>query len=104
MLYRRIFTLRAQWFRVLWYINFAVVLIYLIILIVLQTTACRPISDIWNHLGTCLPDLNQMAAIGFVNAAIDLSVLVLPIRMVWKLQLSRYNKIAISSVFALGLL
>ena len=77
---------------------------YTIVMIALQCTTCHPVSKLWSSPGACTPDIHQMGAMGFINAALDFSILLMPIRMVWSLKMSRKQKIAISGVFALGLL
>ena len=74
----------------------------LIILVALDCTACKPISTIWNAPGSCLPDATRSSIFGFVNVGVDLAILVLPLRMVWSLQMSQRQKIAICGVFCLG--
>ena len=39
---------------------------------------------------------------GFLNAILDTLILVLPIRMVWSLQMSFKQKLGVSAIFALG--
>ena len=39
---------------------------------------------------------------GFLNAILDTLILVLPIRMVWSLQMSSKQKLGVSAIFALG--
>ena len=45
----------------------------------------------------------DIALMGFLNAVIDLLILLLPIRMVWTLQMSPKRKVAVSAIFGLGL-
>ena len=45
---------------------------------------------------------NTIGIMGFLNAAIDMLILLLPIRMVWTLQMSPKRKMAVSGIFALG--
>lgn len=65
---------------------------------------CRPISAFWTTEGTCL-DFKQFA-IGYaiVNIISDFAVWLMPIPRVWNIQLPRPQKIALSLIFALGLL
>lgn len=65
---------------------------------------CKPISAFWTTKGTCL-DFRQFA-IGYaiVNIITDFAVWLMPIPSVWKIQLPRAQKIALSLIFALGLL
>ena len=39
---------------------------------------------------------------GFINAFIDLLVLLLPVRMVWNLQLPVKRRLAVGGIFGLG--
>ena len=41
---------------------------------------------------------------GSVNAAIDLSILLLPIPMVWQLKMARRQKTAVTGILGLGLM
>ena len=103
-LYQRLFSLRTRWFRILWWTYAVLVAVYLVLLIVLQRTTCIPVHIIWDQPGSCLPDIPRMAAMGFLNAALDLMILILPIRTVWSLQMATKRKWAVSAVFGLGTL
>ena len=79
---------------------------YTIALFIIALTQCspRPLSTAWTHPGTCIPNQTSAATMGAINALIDLTILLLPIRMVCTLQMSRKQKYLICSVFALGLI
>ncbi|XXH01708.1 hypothetical protein Hte_008069 [Hypoxylon texense] len=66
--------------------------------------SCTPIASYWDHSipGTCLDSLliGWMNAIG--NIVTDLIVLILPIPVVWRLNLKRGRKWAVLGIFALG--
>ena len=82
----------------------AVSVALLVALLAFQCTQCTPISSIWNDLGSCLPSQTKTSSHGFINALIDSAILVLPIRMVWSLQMPQKQKLAICGVFGLGML
>ena len=107
MLYYRVFSLRARWFRIAWWANVGLLASY-VIGITLQTfLQCAPqsISTFWNPDDPCHAASNPHAvAFGCWNAFVDLTILVLPVRMVWSLQMSRKQKIAVSGIFLLGLM
>ncbi len=52
----------------------------------------------------CRPNFALAKIVGAVNAAIDLTILLLPVPMVWGLQMPRKRKIAVSGIFGMGLL
>ena len=104
-LYKRVFNLRLMWFRIAWWCCIALVAINFLILLTVNLSQCapHPPSALWNNRELC-GGFNKTSAVvmGFINAAIDLAILVLPIRMMWLLQMPKKQKIAISSVFGLG--
>ena len=67
---------------------------------------CRPFSYIWNQLqeGNCDARVRFWVAIGVSHLVIDVLILLLPVRMVWKLQVSLNTKIGLYVLFGLGLL
>ena len=107
MLYRRIFGLRVLWFRIAWWINVVLVIIYFVALLagLLKQCGSVPVSTIWLAPATCAHNRKETfapAVMGFLNAVLDTLILVLPIRMVWSLQMSRRQKFGVSGIFALG--
>ncbi|KAJ5582993.1 hypothetical protein N7535_001613 [Penicillium sp. DV-2018c] len=72
--------------------------------------ACSPISYFWERanptsVGTCIP-ITTMVNIGYfystVTIVCDLSLGVLPIFPIWKLQMNRRTKIAVGGILGLG--
>lgn len=107
MLYRRIFTLRVRWFRIAWWANVGLLLGYYIGINLQTLLQCRPqsISHFWNPESPCRPSGNaHVVFFECWNALVDLTILLLPMRMVWSLQMSRKQKIAVSGIFLLGLM
>lgn len=105
-LYRRIFNLRLFWFRLAWWCCIVIVSLYCITLVVDDVVQCKttPLHAGTTDLKLCWHRELQAAIMGYLNAAIDLTILVLPIRMVWILQMERRQKMAIGGVFGLGLM
>ena len=106
MLYRRIFSLRVLWFRIAWWLNVVLVITYFAALLagLLQQCGPVPISTLWRSPAICAPTSGTAgpAIMGFLNATLDTLILVLPIRMVWSLQMSFKQKFGVSAIFALG--
>lgn len=68
---------------------------------------CRPIDFNWNlenPEGHCGNQNAAFAAVGIVDIATDTIIISLPVPMVLKLKLPLSKKIAVISVFAVGLL
>lgn len=104
LLYRRIFNLAKPWFRVAWYSNAFFVIGFCIAILVALPFQCKgkPLSTIWDSPADCKTNHNDPVIIGFVNAVIDMFILILPIRMVWVLQISAKRKLAVCCIFGLG--
>ena len=65
---------------------------------------CLPIQALWDPTvsGTCINLITFFVASGAVNVAIDFAILVLPLPMIWSLEIERHHKYALSGVFLLG--
>ena len=68
--------------------------------------ACNPRHKIWtpSEPGTCISLAAMLISVAAVNAVSDMTILVLPVYQVWRLQLSTAKKIGVSGVFSTGLL
>lgn len=68
---------------------------------------CIPMEAIWNRTikGKCVPDRLEVAYIlGGINIFTDLAVAILPLPVIWNLNLRRSQKLALSGLFGLGCL
>ena len=91
---------------VLIWLNF----IYYMVYVFLAIFYCTPIEKGWSQRiyppikGKCL-DLRVPYIIGAaINTASDLSIVILPQFVIWKLQLSCKKKIGLCAIFLIGLL
>ncbi|KAF2464557.1 uncharacterized protein BDR25DRAFT_95504 [Lindgomyces ingoldianus] len=69
--------------------------------------ACNPREKIWNKLrqeGHCMNYNAVVLATGYFNIISDVAILLLPVRSVWQLSIPLRKKVAISFLFATGLL
>ena len=66
---------------------------------------CRPISLHWDKTedGSCAEISHLSVAGAATSAAYDAVIVLLPLPVVWKLQMSTTKKIGVSVTFALGL-
>lgn len=68
---------------------------------------CKPIAKAWNPLiedGHCLNIRALSTAVAIFNLLTDISILILPLRAIWNLELSKRKKAALSSVFLVGVM
>lgn len=64
-----------------------------------QLFGCTPINKNWGH---CIVSTRVGLAYGSLNFISDLFIFVLPMPMVWRLQLSRRGKLGVTLVFMSG--
>ncbi len=55
------------------------------------------------HHTTCGSLIDSAVATGLINAMIDLGIILLPLPIVWKLQMPKAKKITLTLMFGLGL-
>ncbi|OQE00555.1 hypothetical protein PENVUL_c050G08103 [Penicillium vulpinum] len=82
------------------------VLLYWVSAILTIALLCRPVAYNWDHTisGSCGDVLKiQYASAGF-NMGIDLGVVLLPLPIVWRLQMSSRKKTGVTASFAIGVL
>jgi hypothetical protein len=102
LLYLRAFTLRP--FRIACWVLMAVVVAYGVAATVATILQCAPMVRAWDKSvpGTCF----DIVAFWYANAsytiATDLILLVLPMRVIWGLQLRAMQKVAVLMAFAMG--
>ncbi|KAL8781985.1 MAG: hypothetical protein Q9213_005750 [Squamulea squamosa] len=91
-----------------WALYFVVGLwtVYFVIHTPIVIFQCIPVQKAWHPKmkGHCLDLIKLGVSSGYINIVHDFLILVLPIPMVWSLQLSSKMKLAISGIFATGTL
>ena len=72
--------------------------------IITDLLSCRPLSKIWDPLqpGVCENIIKTLIAHSSCNMAIDFIIILLPMTMLWRLQMATYRKIELTIIFALG--
>ncbi|KAJ3499467.1 hypothetical protein NLG97_g308 [Lecanicillium saksenae] len=65
---------------------------------------CRPIAALWDPTkGTCGNEQAGYSSVSGIELVIDIFIILLPLPVVWRLNTSTTSKIAMSSLFGLGL-
>ncbi|KAK9423059.1 putative Integral membrane protein [Seiridium unicorne] len=91
----------------------AIVLIFNIVYMFIAIAQCQPIDYFWNRVtsvsikGTCVSKelgSGSTYAATAVNAFADLTLGLLPIALVWNVELNRRAKISVAGILALGIL
>lgn len=103
LLYCRIFG-NVRWFKwVCWFLT-ASVAMYAIASVVATIFQCSPIPRAFNRQieGTCINNAQFWYANAGFSVATDLLILLMPMPLVYQLQIPRIQKIALVIVFALG--
>lgn len=101
-LVRQITTLRRVYIGIM-----ALVVVWTIAQIVIVLTACLPIASNWdpNIEGSCtIPPQIQFLMNSIGNIVTDVIILVLPLPVVWRLELRRPQKLMLIGIFCLGFL
>ncbi|KAL2065587.1 hypothetical protein VTL71DRAFT_3257 [Oculimacula yallundae] len=102
-MYRRIFPVDEFFFQS--QIVGASVLVWWLVGSVLTIVSCLPVSRLWigpSAGGYCFDFNIYWMSMGAVEIVIDTLLLILPVRMVLGLQLSRQQKVLVVGIFALG--
>ena len=75
---------------------------------IVEIFQCTPREKIWNPLfegGSCPIHMPaHMLASGIINLVSDITILVLPQKIIWKLRISTNKKVGVSLLFAIGIL
>ncbi|KAK4506022.1 hypothetical protein PRZ48_003987 [Zasmidium cellare] len=105
LLYKRIFGVYEKFRKVIW-AAIGLVVSYFIICTVLALAGCQPTSYFWNkhQPGKCINEVQFFRWNGVTNLILDFVVLLIPMPMVWNLQLRLRQKLAFTAIFGLGLL
>lgn len=102
-MYLRIFSAYRP-FQIASYVMLAFIVVPSLIIIMVTILSCRPIAYFWNRDldGQCL----DVTALAYANSAFavaqDLLLIVLPVIMLWNLNMSRRRKCLIALMFAVG--
>lgn len=81
--------------------------IYGIILVPIFIAACNPVEASWDpllHEEKCWPWMYHSLAALTLNVLLDVTIVVMPIPVVWSIQMPTKKKIGVTAMFSIGLL
>ena len=104
LFYSRVFTNQSRVFRHAIYITHGINVAWLLSIWLAALLICRPIEQFWVSDGTGTCGSNSMLLVGcsITNILVDLIILMIPLPVLWKLQLKLGKKLLISAVFTCG--
>ncbi|KAG9235563.1 hypothetical protein BJ875DRAFT_458794 [Amylocarpus encephaloides] len=100
-LYKRIFVTKR--FTMVCNVLLGVVAVWVTIMTFMGIFNCTPVDAFWTGKGKCVNFKQFALGYAAVNIGTDLIIWVLPVPMVWKLQLPIGQKISLTLIFILGL-
>ena len=109
LLYYRIFGVIRwlRWFRWLLAAVWSIVLLYFIVSVLVVVFECKPVAFYWDktiETGSCINHNQFYRWSGVANLLIDFTIWILPMPVVWHLNLNTREKLSVSVIFLLGLL
>lgn len=86
------------------YFVIALILGWWVAVVLVVIFSCHTITGNWDETieATCIDSRAFYLGNSIVNILSDVIILVLPVQMVWRLQISRGEKVALTSIFGLG--
>lgn len=105
LFYRRIFlTQKGELFDWVLRVFMAIIIIFYGTTTLIKIWLCAPREKIWDHSvpGHCLSISSLFNASGLFNWLTDILILLIPVKTLWRLQMSARKKAGIAAVFTLG--
>ena len=92
-------------FRLVVYVFVALTAVYMVGCFITFFALCRPLSKNWNPFqkGKCGNQYLAFLLSAIFNLSLDLAIFFLPMPMLWNLQMSTSRKLALTLLFAVGL-
>jgi hypothetical protein len=102
LLYRRIFV--TQTFRISTTILMVLILAWVLVKNLVGAFQCTPVKKAWlkKTPGHCINFIDLVIYAQACNIIFDMAILILPLREIYKLQLSTLKKVGVMAIFAVG--
>lgn len=107
-LYKRIFTFMSRRFKYTWYAVLCYVVSCAIVGLAICFGSCKPFRYFWEKVrgmnGTCIDLTASELGPGVATMVADVVILIMPIPLLWSLQIKRARKIQFYAIFGIGFL
>ena len=103
MFYRRVFGITRAKLIIYWIVG-ALLVGWFVAINFLNLFACTPVAKSWEHNlpGSCTDSKMDLIGTAIPNIFTDLILLILPMPVLWRLQMGLSRKLALAGVFAVG--
>ena len=103
LLYRRVFTTHNTYFRFALYLISTVLITWAISGFFTTVFQCWPVHVSWDRMGgSCINLVAALTGLAVINTTVNASILILPMPMVWALNMPWKQKVGISLIFVIG--
>ena len=102
--YARVFSIDNKGFRTILWVVTGIVCAWVVVPIVSIPLECRPIQAVWDYSvkGECVDVPRWWLANAVSSFVLDIIILVLPVPLLWRLQIKLARKILICGLFLCG--
>ena len=114
--YRRLFLVNQKWLKIAWWANVIYAVLWAIGSTLFYILQCAPVDYYWQRVyivaqikttaslkGHCESNLAKATASLITSTISDFSILLLPVSVLWNLQISTKKKVRLVLLFSLGL-
>lgn len=101
--YLRVFGSAHPRFRIVCYVLIAYIVMWLVTFYFVFAFTCVPFSRMWSLTDYCPLNVAGQYAAGAIGTLHDILVVIVPQPIIWRLQMPLQRKLAISSIFLIGL-
>ncbi|KAF5001739.1 hypothetical protein FDECE_10872 [Fusarium decemcellulare] len=100
---KRVFAVRTFW--IFTWVIIVVQAAWMIMTLLIGLLICRPIQKNWDPTveGTCGDQIAGYTAVSIVNVIVDVAMCILPLPMIWGLQVKKPYKMALFGIFSIGI-
>ena len=105
-LYVVVFGAKGNLFRRSAYALMAVSIAYAVAGVLMLFLTCRPFAYTWDRSinGKCGSIYEEWLAMGILNLFLDVGVIVTPLPVLWRLQMTLFRKLALTMMFTIGIM
>lgn len=80
---------------------------FCLMVILVALLICKPVEFNWTPTlpnGSCADQTSAFTASGVINLLLDIAIIVLPMPLLWNLQMATHKKVGLMVIFSVGVL